>query len=283
MKHSSAAGSVMLLAAALASPLCAAQAGPQAATTQAGAGNRAYVAQVNSGAEVTALVIQNGTNNVVGDPAGQSGGVQQSDAEVQVAEVRQTGNANCATLSQHGGWRAVTGLNQHGNDNVGAVRQDNVSSSVNRIAQAGAGNRVDGVTTDAGTSGFDAFQTGTGNRIAVVNRNTGYSGPGLTQNGEFNQIAAREEDVAYTTVNISQVGERNQVSATWTGTDSVQGTIDQDGADQAATVHSSAFGSGLRITQTGARNLATTEQRGRFQDATITQDGGNNRGAVVQH
>ena len=48
-------------------------------------------------------------------------------------------------------------------------------------------------------------------------------------------------------------------------------------------MHSSAFGSGLRITQTGARNLATTEQRGRLQDATITQDGGNNRGAIVQH
>ena len=63
-----------------------------------------------------------------------------------------------------------------------------------------------------------------------------------------------------------------------TGTDSVQRAI-----DQAATVRSSAFGSGLRITQTGARNLATTEQRGRLQDATITQDGGNNRGAVVQH
>jgi len=283
MKHYSAAGSVVLLAAALASPLCAAQAGPQAITSQTGAGNRAYLAQINSGAEVAARLFQNGSNNVVGDPASQTGGVQQSDAEVQVGEVRQNGNANRATLSQHGGWRAVTGLAQHGNDNVGAVRQDNVSSSVNRIAQAGAGNRVDGVTTDAGTSGFDAFQTGTGNRIAVVSRNTGYSGPGLTQNGVPNQIAAREEDAAYTTVDISQVGERNQVSATWTGTDSVQGTIDQTGADQAATVRSSAFGSGLRITQKGARNLATTEQRGRFQDATITEDGGNNRGAIVQH
>ena len=66
--------------------------------------------------------------------------------------------------------------------------------------------------------------------------------------------------------------------STASGTDSVQGTI-----DQAATVRSSAFGSGLRITQKGARNLATTEQRGRFQDATITEDGGNNRGAIVQH
>lgn len=63
-----------------------------------------------------------------------------------------------------------------------------------------------------------------------------------------------------------------------TGTDSIQGTI-----NQAATVHSSAFGTDLRITQTGARNLTTTGQHGKLQDATIIQDGGNNRGAVVQH
>jgi Curlin associated repeat len=288
MKHLSPAGASQLLttilATMLAAPLCLAQQdGNDAAVSQTGAGNRAYIGQLNNERDTVALVIQNGTNNIAGDPYGQTGGIAQRENGPVVAEIRQTGNANRATATQISGLYTMTIQAQAGTANVSAVRQDDANESVTRVAQQGHHNWVDGDAATTYTNGFVASQIGDNNTLTVYNRRNGYSNSDIEQNGTANQVAIEQTSSGYTFHDIHQLGQRNRVTAWSNLAWSTDYLISQSGEENLATTRTSAEDSDGTLHQTGERNVATTDQRGSSSDFAITQTGSLNTATLAQN
>ena len=272
-----------LLAATLACALCAAQDVNNASATQNGAGNRAYISQTENTEGVFVTVVQNGNNNVVGDPASQTGGVQQYQASDLFMTISQTGDANRATATQRSGQRTGFVLAQTGTANVTAVRQDEAYETVSRVTQAGVNNRVEGDAASTLTNGFTARQVGADHVLSVYNRNNGFSNSYTDQNGIANQIAIEQTAVGYTFHDIAQFGERNRVTALSNDALFTDYAITQNGTENIAITRTSAEASNGDLLQTGERNAATADQQGRNSAFSITQSGSFNTAQLAQN
>lgn len=258
--------------------------GSNASVAQTGTGNLSLVSLTNTGDEVSTLVIQNGNNNVVGDPQSGTGGVQQSNAEVLRVEIRQSGDANRADITQTGGWRALFYLDQSGDANTASVLQDDNGSSVTRITQTGSGNRVESEAYSVGANGYIARQTGVNNDIRVYDVNTGYSGPVMEQQGASNLVIVQQDNVFYSTTRMNQLGNQNQAIALHNNTEATRTTIDQTGNENIAYARrtTGVTTANATITQTGDSNLVIGDQSGWNTDYNVLQNGQQNTAIVQQ-
>jgi len=282
MKTTLTARSAALLATALTCSLCAAQHDNNASASQSGAGNRAYIAQTDNLGGIFAMVVQNGNNNLVGNPDSQSGGVLQYEASNLRMEIRQTGDANRATGTQRSGERTWFILEQTGATNITAVRQDAAFESVTRVRQSGTNNRVDGDAANTLANGFIALQIGADNTVNIFQRRNGFSDSNMDQNGTGNQIVVEQTFADYTQHDMAQYGERNQITALSSESLFTDYTIAQNGTENRATTRTSATVSGGDLVQTGVGNMASTDQQGRSSEYSVTQIGTLNTAALTQ-
>lgn len=156
-------------------------------------------------------------------------GVRQSAARAR-AEVRQTGDANTATIDQRGSGTAYASVAQLGDGNRAGVEQGGVGSNTLLLSQTGAGNAATvGQNSSASAyNGATLAQTGSDNRLS------------LAQNGSDNRAV------------LAQTGDGNAMSAVQNGAGNRLAWM-QEGSGLSDLQIVQNGGQALYITQTGGR------------------------------
>jgi hypothetical protein len=253
--------------------------GQLATTTQQGTGNNAYTEQ--STAFGVATITQIGNNNHAGDPVTKTPGIFQGGAGFAqgTATIYQRGDGNTASVRQEDSVLPTVGeIRQVGNNNAATITQHNVFFTGALIRQTGADN-VATVEQEATDVSLTAIQTGVGNLLSFRQFQTAHGPATVTQTGASNSVTVDQDAVFFAagTV-IDQVGDMNTVTSTLNGfatdkilqvgTGNTATTIQTDGSSE--------------IVQKGSNNLARVTQNLGANDSLIKQIGNDNSATVLQ-
>jgi len=273
----------LLLSLALAATGVPAQVPTTATIAQTGLGNQAYVEQRQAGEEATIAIVQTGNYNVIGDPAGRTGGVMLSETARMIVEITQLGDGNRLTLQHHeGGFFGFAYLHQSGTGNNTSLLQNGAYESTIRVEQNGERNVIEDTVDSSGELSFRPTQYGTDNVITTSRNLSGRAGLPVYQEGTANRATVRYDNAFYSGMAISQTGSDNQArgSLTLTGF-ATDASITQNGAGNLALTDIFESG-GATTTQTGTANTATVRQNSGANGATISQMGALNMASVTQ-
>ncbi|SEN20392.1 Curlin associated repeat-containing protein [Duganella sp. CF517] len=282
MNHSTSTVAVGL-ALSLAMSAAWAQEPTTASVAQTGAGNQAYVEQRSAGERATISIVQSGNNNLIGDPAGRTGGVLMSETAAMIVEISQSGNANQLTLRHHeGGFFGFSYINQSGTGNIASLMQNGAYESTIRVEQHGERNMIDDRVEGSGALSFRPSQYGSGNVITTRRIQSGYAGLPIYQDGSDNRATVTYDNAFYSGIGIRQTGTGNEArgSMAWTGF-ATDAYISQDGAGNLAVTDIRESG-GASTTQTGNANSAAVSQYTGSNGATVIQTGTLNTASVTQ-
>ena len=273
----------LALSLAMAVPAAFAQDPTTATVAQTGTGNQAYVEQRSAGERAIISIVQTGNNNVIGDPAGRTGGVLMSETPRMIVEISQLGDANQLTLQHHeGGFFGFAYINQSGTGNIATLLQNGVYESTIRVEQHGERNVIDDRAEGSGPLSFRPSQYGADNVINARRIHSGYAGMPIYQDGIANRATVTYDDAFYSGIGIRQTGTGNEARGSMTSTGfATDAYINQDGAGNLAVTDIRASG-GAETTQTGNANTATVGQTAGSNVSAISQLGALNTAATLQ-
>ena len=275
MNHPTSIAAGLALSLTLAVPAAFAQIPTTTATiAQTGMSNQAYVEQRQAGEQTTLSIVQTGNDNVIGDPAGRTGGVMLSETPRMIVEISQLGDANRLTLQHHqGGFFGESYINQSGIGNVATLLQNGAYESTIRVEQHGERNVIEDQANGVLAFSFRPQQQGSDNVISVSRTFSGHAGLPIDQVGTDNRAFATLDDAHYSSMMISQNGADNEARGSMTATGfATDAYITQNGAGNIAVTDIRESG-GAATTQTGNANTATVSQTAGSNGSIITQVG----------